>query len=141
MPSNTYDSGNEGRYKLVVTTSSYGDKQYVIDTQTGRVWHSTLDKQKQMVVFVTFTYENIDGNLSTVPNENATGVVSKSQSAGTPQPIDDPTLASMADTKAQVVASLVKAGDMDGAKKIVDGIQDEALKSLVRAKVGQALKQ
>jgi hypothetical protein len=86
MPSNTYDSGNDGRYKLVVTTGSYGDRQYVIDTRTGRVWHSTLDQQKQMVVFVSSTYENVDGDLSTVPNETVTGVVQRSQPASTSQP-------------------------------------------------------
>jgi hypothetical protein len=85
MPSNTYDSGNDGRFKLVVTTGSYGDKQYVIDSRTGRVWHSVADQQKQMIVFVTYTYENIDGDLSTIPNETAAGVVSKSPAASSSQ--------------------------------------------------------
>ena len=146
-PSKTYDSGNDGRYKLVVTTGSY-DTQYVIDTQTGRVWHSVVDTDKKMILFVSYTYQNIDGEMSKIPNEAATSVVSRSQSAPVPsqsastsQPGDDPALASLAEAKAQAVASLVKAGDMDGAKKIVDSIQDEALKSLVRAKVDKALKQ
>jgi len=125
---------------LVVTTGSY-DTQYVIDTQTGRVWHSVVDTDKKMIMFVSYTYQNIDGEMSKIPNEAATSVVSRSQPAGTPQPSDDPNLASLAEAKAQAVASLVKAGDMDGAKKIVDSIQDEALKRLVRAKVDKALKQ
>ena len=140
MPSNTYDSGNDGRYKLVVTTGSY-DKEYVIDTRSGRVWHSVADTQNKRMVFVSYIYQNIDGDMSTIPNEAATSVVSKSQSASTSQPGDDPALASLAEAKAQAVASLVKVGDMDGAKKIIDSIQDEALKSLVRAKVDKALKQ
>ena len=77
----------------------------------------------------------------TIPNEAATGVVSKPQPTNTAQPTDDQSLASLADVKAQLVVSLVKAGDVEGAKKIVDSIQDEALKSLVRSKVDKALKQ
>jgi hypothetical protein len=30
-----------------------------------------------MVVFVSSTYENIDGDLSKIPNETATGIVVK----------------------------------------------------------------
>ena len=85
MPSNTYDSGNDGRYKLVVTTGSY-DKEYVIDTRTGRVWHSVVDAQNQRIVLVSYIYQNIDGDMSTVPNEMATSVVSRSQPAGAAQP-------------------------------------------------------
>ena len=85
MPSSTYDSGNDGRYKLVVTTGSY-DTQYVIDTKTGRVWHSVVDTDKKMILLVSYTYQNIDGEMSKIPNEAATSVVSRSQPAGTPQP-------------------------------------------------------
>jgi hypothetical protein len=84
MPSKSYDTyGNDGRYRLVITPNGM---ECVIDTQSGRVWHSTFDQQKQMVVLVTFTYENIDGDLSTVPNETATSVVSKPQPASASQP-------------------------------------------------------
>ncbi|MDR3409504.1 MAG: hypothetical protein P4L87_00915 [Formivibrio sp.] len=127
IPSNTYDSGNDGRYKLIVTTGSY-DKEYVIDTRTGRVWHSVVDTQNQRIVFVSHTYQNIDGDVSTIPNETATSVVFKPNE-------------NAAETQAKAILGLMKAGDMDGAKKIVDSIQDEALKSLVREKVDKALKQ
>jgi hypothetical protein len=76
-PSRAFDTyGNDGRYRLLITPNGM---ECVIDTQSGRVWHSTLDAQRNMIVFVSFTYENIDGDLSTIPNENATSVVSKSQ--------------------------------------------------------------
>jgi hypothetical protein len=76
-PSKAYDTyGNNGRYRLVITPNGM---ECVIDTQSGRVWHSTFDEEKKTVVFVTYTYENVDGNLSTIPNETATGLVMKSQ--------------------------------------------------------------
>lgn len=79
-PARAYDSyGNDGRYRLVV-----GDgREYVIDTQSGRVWHSALDVDNKMVVLVSFTYENIAGERSTVPNETATGVVVKPKPTAT----------------------------------------------------------
>jgi hypothetical protein len=57
------------------------------------------------------------------------------------QPVGDQNPASLADAKAKAVVILVKAGDMDAAKKIVDGIQDESLKKQVKEMVGKALKQ
>jgi hypothetical protein len=75
--------GNDGRYRLVVTPNGM---ECVIDTKSGRVWHSTLDAAKNMIVFVSFTYENIDGELSTIPNETATSVVSRSQPSSMSQP-------------------------------------------------------
>ncbi len=75
-PTKNYDSyGNDGRYRLVVTQGSYGDREYVIDTQSGRVWHSALDQDKQIVVLASETYENIDHELSKIPNETAIGIV------------------------------------------------------------------
>lgn len=86
-PFNTSDTyGNGGRYRLIVATDSYGPHEYVIDTQSGRVWHSAVDTQKQRIVFVSYVYQNIDGDLSTVPNETATSVVSRSQPASASQP-------------------------------------------------------
>ena len=84
MPSRAFDTyGNDGRYRLLIGPNGM---EYVIDTQSGRVWHSTFDQQKRMVVFVSFTYENVDGDLSTIPNETVTGVVQRSQPASTSQP-------------------------------------------------------
>ena len=47
----------------------------------------------------------------------------------------------LAETQAQTIVGLIKSGDMAGAKKVVDSIQDEPLKTLVRQKVGLELKQ
>ena len=47
----------------------------------------------------------------------------------------------MAETKSKTIVDLIKAGDMAGAKNIVDSIQDESLKTLVREKVRLALNQ
>ena len=74
-------------FRLVVTTgtlgSNYGstsvDKEYVIDTQTGRVWHSALDEKRKQAVLYPFPYENVDEQLSLIPNESATVITSKSQ--------------------------------------------------------------
>jgi hypothetical protein len=54
-PSRTYDTyGNDGRYRLLVEPSS--GIQFVIDTQSGRVWHSVVDVQNNRVVFVSSIY-------------------------------------------------------------------------------------
>src|ERR1035438_1208018 len=74
---NTYGN-QDGRYRLIVTTSTSGnnygttslDKQYVIDTETGRVWHSVVDAQKSLIVFESSPYENLDRQLSFIPNES-----------------------------------------------------------------------
>lgn len=60
----------QGRYSLIPAGESF----YVIDSQTGRVWHRELDPQHNMLVLQSFPYQNIDGALSTVPNETATSV-------------------------------------------------------------------
>lgn len=60
----------QGRYSLIPA----GDSFYVIDSQTGRVWHRELDPQHNMLVLQSFPYQNIEGALSTVPNETATSV-------------------------------------------------------------------
>ena len=131
-PSNTYDSGNGGRYRLVVTSSSNGDKQYVIDTETGRVWHSTVDQRKQMIVFISFPYQNISGDLSTIPNETATGVVvSSSKTNSTVQPDDDPALADIAGVRAGAIINFLKLGDTNAAKRILDNTTNETLKRLL----------
>jgi hypothetical protein len=83
--SNTYGN-QEGRYRLVVTTgiisSGSGgtpiDKQYVIDTQTGRVWMSKLEKENNMMILDSFIYQNLDAQLSFVPNEVSTVISFKS---------------------------------------------------------------
>lgn len=83
----TYDTyGSDGRYRLIVASETYGSREYVIDTQSGRVWHSTLDQQKGMAVLVTDTYENINGDLSTIPNEAATGLMFTPKPASAAQP-------------------------------------------------------
>jgi len=78
--SSTYGN-QEGRYRLIVTTGAIGssgvgstpiDKQYVIDTQTGRVWRSAFDEKRKLVVFDAFIYENLDGELSRIPNDLGT---------------------------------------------------------------------
>ena len=78
------DAGDDqgGRYRLVMARTSDGsDRPYVFDTQTGRVWHQTLDVKKNALVFSSDSFENIDGELSKVPNETATDVVLKSELA------------------------------------------------------------
>jgi hypothetical protein len=84
-PAKSYDTyGNDGRYRLIVADST----QYVIDTQTGRVWHSVVDMDNRMMVLVSYTYQNIDGEKSTIPNETATGVFVKHKAPGTSDPQD-----------------------------------------------------
>ena len=59
---------------IAVNEGSYSTP-YVIDTQTGRVWRQAVDSENKMFVFVSISYRNIDGELSKVPNETATGIV------------------------------------------------------------------
>jgi hypothetical protein len=73
---NTYGN-QEGRYRLVVTTGQYGDTSYVIDSQTGRVWHSVADTEKKLMVFAVTPYENIHNELGLIPNEFSISVSSK----------------------------------------------------------------
>jgi hypothetical protein len=85
-PSNsaaTTHENQDGRYKLSVVSGTYGVQEFVIDTQSGRVWHTTLDAQKGLAVFVTATYENVSGDLSTIPNEVATTIKMRSMSVST----------------------------------------------------------
>jgi len=126
---------------------------FMLDTQTGRLWKYQADKERGLVL-VAITYTLTDGSASLTPietdkelaafqraREAAQPSASQPPQSVTAQTSVDPALASLADTKAQAVVSLVKAGDMAGAKKIVDDIQDEVLKSLVRARVDKALNQ
>lgn len=50
-------------------------------------------------------------------------------------------LKNLAENKSKAIVNLINAGDMSGAKKIVDSIQDEALKTLVRQAVARELGQ
>jgi len=85
-PPKTFDTyGNDGRYRLIVADS----REYVIDTQTGRVWHSVVDMENKMIVFVSYTYQNIDGERSTLPNETATSVVVKRKPSSTTESNSD----------------------------------------------------
>jgi hypothetical protein len=86
-PFKTLDSyGSDGRYRLVVANDNYGVREYVIDTQSGRVWHLVADTQKQRMIFVSEIYQNVDGEMSTIPNEVVTSVVARPQPASTTQP-------------------------------------------------------
>ena len=116
---------------------------FMLDTQTGRLWKYQAD-DKRGLVLVAITYTLADGSASLTPVDTDKELAalqrareaSESATSTAQQATED-----LAEAKAKTVASLVKAGDMDGAKKIVDSIQDEALKSLVRSKVDKALKQ
>jgi hypothetical protein len=80
-------AGDEGgRYKLVMarTSNNGADMPYIIDTQTGRLWHETFDAEKNQLVYVSCVYENVDGQLSAVPNETATGLIQKGKGQATP---------------------------------------------------------
>jgi hypothetical protein len=76
------DSNKDGRYRLVVTTgviqtssgSTPMDTQYVIDTQTGRVWRLAFDETLKLPVFFPYTYKNLEQQLSHIPNDNSTAV-------------------------------------------------------------------
>lgn len=72
-----------GRYRLIVVNSAINSTSYstpyVIDTQTGRVWRQAVDADNKMFVFVSVNYQNIEGELSKVPNETATGIVLKNK--------------------------------------------------------------
>ena len=59
----------------------------------------------------------------------------------TPQTPEDKQSQQAAGKLAESIVSLIKSGDMAGAKKMVDSIQDENLKNLVRLDVSIALKQ
>jgi hypothetical protein len=59
-----------------MATSSGGYSQpYMIDSQTGRVWRQVVDQDKKLLVFESVPYENVNGDISTVPNETATALV------------------------------------------------------------------
>jgi hypothetical protein len=65
-----------------MATSSGGYSQpYMIDSQTGRVWRQVVDQDKKLLVFESVPYENVNGDISTVPNETATALVQKQQPA------------------------------------------------------------
>ena len=120
---------------------------FMLDTQTGRLWKYQLDG-KGGLTLAPITYSLADGSASLTPidTDKELAALQRAREASQPAPTDtaqpsaDPALTSLADAKAQAVVSLVNSGDMDGAKKIVDGIQDETLKSMVRARVDKALK-
>jgi len=70
------DDSQGGRYRLVMAESGGGYSQpYLIDTQTGRVWRQVSDQKLNTVVFTPCIYENINNELSTLPNETAQSLV------------------------------------------------------------------
>ena len=73
------DNHEDGRYRLTIASNTtMGTTEYVIDSRTGRVWRSKIDQQRGLVVLSPETYENVDGNLSTIPNEYNTSVTVRS---------------------------------------------------------------
>jgi hypothetical protein len=69
---------SQARYALIpVNNGAASSTPYVIDSQTGRVWRESLDLEHNTVVFVSVIYKNVNGDISTVPNETETGVVFK----------------------------------------------------------------
>ncbi len=79
-----------GRYRLLLVNQGSYSTPYVIDTQTGRVWRQAVDSENQMLIFVSLNYRNIDGQLSLVPNETATGVFIRNKAPqNAPQKMDD----------------------------------------------------
>jgi len=71
----------QGRYTLIPVNGSGGTfiALYVIDSQTGRVWCSSLDSAHNVFVLRPVIYKNIDGATSTLPNENLTDVLFKDE--------------------------------------------------------------
>lgn len=62
------DSG-EGRYRLYEQTGGV-HFMYLIDTQTGRVWHETIDEQTHLLVMYPMLYKSgLTYDLSFIPNE------------------------------------------------------------------------
>jgi hypothetical protein len=41
----------------------------LIDTQTGHVWTTKIDKKRNLVVLDSLLYDNFDGELRFIPNE------------------------------------------------------------------------
>jgi hypothetical protein len=76
-----------GRYRIIAVSEGNFSSPYVIDTKTGRVWRQVLDSENHTFLFVSMTYQNIDRQLSKVPNETATDVFLKSR--GNDSKIDD----------------------------------------------------
>jgi len=75
----------QGRYSLIPVNLSTGfNIPYVIDSQTGRVWRQTLDSEHNTIVFVSVVYQNVAGDISTVPNETAQGLEFKAQAKSRP---------------------------------------------------------
>ena len=113
---------------------------YMLDTQTGRLWKYQVN-DKRGVELVAVTYRLADGSASLTPIDTDKELAALQRAREAQGPSESATSTAqqaaedLAETKAKAVVSLVKAGDMDGAKKLVDGIQDESLKSLVRTKV------
>ncbi len=102
-----------GRYRLIAVNEGNSSRPYIIDVQTGRVWHQTYDSEKKQVVFTSSTYENISGELSTVPNETATSLVVKNSQPATsePQKMDDKVSSADADLQFwQQQLANIKAG-------------------------------
>lgn len=87
QPTNADTGDNQGgRYRLVPVNQGSYSTPYVIDTQTGRVWREVVDSENKILIFVSMNYRNIDGELSKVPNEAATGVFLKSKSGQNAEP-------------------------------------------------------
>lgn len=70
-----------GRYRLIPINMGTYTIPYVIDSQTGRIWRQAPDQEHQSLVFVSCDYMNVEGELSKVPNETATGVHFKNTKA------------------------------------------------------------
>ena len=90
QPSNTSNASQDGRYRLVVANDTYGIKELVIDTQSGRVWRYIFDKENNVMVFYPCWYENAAREVGAVPNEtlvqfnskNNAGLTQTNQQAG-----------------------------------------------------------
>jgi len=108
----------DGRYKLVMAHQYNGnDVPYVIDTQTGRVWHQTFDSEKNIVWYQSINYGNVEGDLSKVPNETTTGVILKGQNQATVTPpitIPSPTISNTVED----LEKLAESGDANAQYKL-----------------------
>jgi tetratricopeptide (TPR) repeat protein len=125
------DEGHEVNNDGELSDLSYLDFGNQIKTITSDDPYKCVDALSRIVADVIKRQNDVDNMLKKLAEQQAAlePDLSKLQAA-----------AFEAAPLAKTIIGLVKAGDMEGAKKIVDGIQDASVKSIVQKDVGEGLK-
>jgi hypothetical protein len=63
------------RYKFYSSGNGQWPREFLLDTQTGRMWQYTMDQEKNVFVMSPVAFESLDKKLSLIPNETSTEVL------------------------------------------------------------------